>query len=256
MTETARPAKAAPPPARRGGLRRLAPLLVIACGAVLGAILLGDRLSFETLAANHEALAAWREENGLFAAAIYVTVYALAVAFSLPGALAMTLTGGFLFGLVLGSALTITAATIGAVGVFLAARTGLGERLSARISASEGAVARLKTGIERNQISVLLLMRLVPAVPFFVANLIPAFMEVRLRTYAWTTLIGIAPGTIAFTSVGAGLGEVFARGEEPRLDIFLQPHVYGPLLALCALAALPSVVGWIRGRPATLEGEA
>ena len=237
-----------PPANPVGRLRRAAPLIALVCGAVLGAVLLGDRLSFDALRNNREALLAWRDANYALAALSYAALYVAVVAFSLPGALIMTLTGGFLFGLAAGGVLTLIGATIGATMIFVAAKSGLGDRLAARMGASGGTMARLKRGLEANQVSFLLLMRLVPAVPFFVANLAPAFFGVGLRTYVWTTFFGIMPGTLVYTWVGAGLGDVFARGENPDLGLLFEPQVLGPLLGLCALAALPMAIKAIRGR--------
>ncbi|MEO1540532.1 MAG: VTT domain-containing protein [Pseudomonadota bacterium] len=231
-------------------LGRLLPLLAIVAVAIIGFVFLRDYLSFETLRDNREALIAWRDQNYLFAALVYAAIYIAVVAFSLPGALVMTLTGGFLFGLVGGVLLTVTSATIGAVAIFLAARMGLGESLSKRMDASGGTIAKLKAGLKENEVSVLLLMRLVPAIPFFAANLLPALVGVSLRNYVITTFFGIMPGSAVYTWVGAGLGEVFARGETPNLGIFFEPHIIGPILGLCALAALPILIKAVRGKAA------
>mgnify|MGYP005822768945 FL=1 len=142
----------------------------------------------------------------------------------------------------------MTGATLGAVGIFLAAKWGLGNRLAARMSASDGMVKRIKQGIDENRWSMLFLIRLVPAVPFFVANLVPAFVGVPLYAFAVTTFLGIMPGTLVFTSVGAGLGEVFARGETPDLSIIFAPQILLPILGLCVLAALPIVLKAVRGK--------
>jgi uncharacterized membrane protein YdjX (TVP38/TMEM64 family) len=245
-----------PPPLRASRLRRAAPLIALVCGAIAGAVLLGDRLSFDALRDNREALVAWRDANYLTAALSFAGLYIAVVAFSLPGALIMTLSGGFLFGLWAGGALTLVSATIGATTIFLAAKTGLGDRMAARMGASGGTMARLQAGLEANQVSYLLLMRLVPAMPFFVANLAPAFFGVGLRTYVWTTFFGIMPGTMVYTWVGAGLGEVFARGEDPDLGLLFAPQVLGPLLGLCALAALPIFLKAVRKRKGVADPEA
>ena len=111
----------------------------------------------------------------------------------------------------------VGAATLGAVLIFLAARMGLGERLAARIDASlRRGSRRLKRGLDANQWSVLFLMRLVPVVPFFVANVVPALLACRCDRFVVTTALGILPGALVYTSVGAGLGEVFAAGERAR----------------------------------------
>jgi uncharacterized membrane protein YdjX (TVP38/TMEM64 family) len=89
-------------------------------------------------------------------------------------------------------------------------------------------------------------MRLIPAIPFFMCNLLPAFAGVRLLPFAVTTYLGIIPGALVFTSVGAGLGEVFAKGGTPDLGIIFAPGVLFPLLGLAALSALPTIVGAYR----------
>lgn len=236
------PAKAAPT------MRRLLPLIVIALLAVTGALLLGDRLGFEALRENREALTGFRDTHYLAAAALFILAYVAIVAFSLPGATAATLTGGFLFGLFPGALFNVTAATLGAVAIFLAVRWGLGDRLAARMDASEGRARRLRAALQENAFSALLSVRLIPVVPFFVANLLPALVGMRLAPFAAATFLGIIPGGVVYTWVGAGLAEVFARGETPDLGIIFEPHVLGPLLGLAALSALPFVVKLIRRR--------
>jgi uncharacterized membrane protein YdjX (TVP38/TMEM64 family) len=226
------------PDKTRGAVRYL-PLAIILAVAVAGAFLLRDSLSFDTLADNREALIAFRDANYVLTAAAFVGAYILIVAFSLPGAAIATLTGGFLFGLFPGALFNAGAATVGATIIFLAAKHGLGDRLAARMDASEGTVKRIKDGIREDETSYLFVMRLVPAVPFFVANLIPAFVGVGTGKYVVTTFIGILPGSVVYTWVGAGLGEVFARGETPDLGIIFEPHILGPILGLVALALLP-----------------
>jgi uncharacterized membrane protein YdjX (TVP38/TMEM64 family) len=226
----------------RGAVARLAPLAAILVAAVLGAVFLRDHLSFAALAENREALLGFRNANFLLSAAGFVAAYALIVGLSLPGATIATLTGGFLFGLFPGVLLNVMGATLGATAIFLAARLGFGERMSARLDGSGGAVARIKGALRENETSALLVMRLVPVVPFFIANLIPAVMGVSVAKYVLTTFFGILPGAAVYTWVGAGLGEVFSRGETPDLGIIFQPHVLGPLLGLAALSLLPVVI--------------
>ncbi|MBN2906285.1 MAG: TVP38/TMEM64 family protein [Rhodobacteraceae bacterium] len=232
------------------GFVRHLPLIAILVAAVLGAVTLRDQLSFQALAENREALLAFRDANYAATALGFVAAYVAIVAFSLPGATVATLAGGFLFGLFPGVLYNVTGATIGAVLIFLAARWGLGERLSARLDAGEGRIKRLREGLRENELSVLFLIRLVPAVPFFVANLLPALVGVGLGRFAFTTFFGIMPGALVYTWVGAGLGGVFARGETPDLGIIFEPQVLGPLLGLAALAALPMVLRLFRRKEA------
>ena len=239
MTETTR---------QGGGLARRLPLLVILAVAAVGAFTLRDYLSFQALAENREALIAFRDANYLATVSVFILAYVVIVAFSLPGATVATLTGGFLFATFPGALFNITGATIGATLIFLAARWGLGEKLSEKMDSSEGAVKKIKSAIDDNQWEALFLIRLVPAVPFFVANLVPALVGVPLFRFVVTTFLGIIPGAVVYTSVGAGLGEVFERGETPNLGIIFEPHILLPILGLCALAALPIVLKALRGR--------
>lgn len=230
----------------KGGLARLIPIMIILVIALVGAFTLRDRLTFDALRDNREALLAFRDGNYPLTVAGFMLAYVLIVAFSLPGATLATLTGGFLFGTFPGALFNVTAATIGATGIFLAAKYGLGDRLAAKMDASEGRISKIKEGIRENELSFLFLMRLVPAVPFFVANIIPALVGVGLRRFAFTTFFGIIPGGIVYTSVGAGLGAVFARNETPDLGIIFEPHILLPILGLAVLAVLPIILKTFR----------
>lgn len=228
------------------GLARKLPILTILFVAAIGAFFLREHLSFAALADNRAALLAFRDQNYLLATLGFLAAYTLIVAFSLPGATVATLAGGFLFGLFPGVMFNVIAATIGAIAIFLAARAGFGARFAEGIQNSSGAIARLQAGLRENEWSVLFLMRLVPAIPFFLANLIPAFMGVKLHRFAITTFLGIIPAALVFTSIGSGLGEVFARGETPDLSLIFAPHILGPILGLAALSALPIVIKALR----------
>ncbi len=233
-------------PPRNGMFRRL-PLIAILVVAAVGAFTLRDQLSFDALAQHREALIAFRDANYAGTLLVFLAVYVGIVAFSLPGATVATLAGGFLFSTFPGALFNVVAATAGASIIFLAARWGAGDRLAERMDASDGLVKRIKAGIDANQWEMLFLIRLVPAVPFFVANLVPALVGVPLFRFVVTTFLGIIPGAVVYTSVGAGLGEVFARGERPDLGVIFEPHVLLPILGLCALAALPIGLKALRG---------
>ncbi|MFG6569530.1 TVP38/TMEM64 family protein [Sulfitobacter sp. 1A13679] len=234
-------------------LMRYLPLALIAVIAAIGAFTLRDYLSFDALRDNREALIAFRDSNYLLTALVFVAAYVVIVAFSLPGATVATLTGGFLFGLFPGVLYNVSAATLGAVVIFLAAQWGLGARLKDRMDASEGMVRKIKAGIDDNQWSMLFFIRLVPVVPFFVANLLPAFLGVPLFRFVISTFFGIMPGALVFTSVGAGLGAVFARGESPDLGIIFEPHILLPILGLCVLSLLPVAIKTFTGRKDLLK---
>ena len=204
MTATAEPTHSM---SERWSPRRLAPLLILLAGPVLFyAIGLNRYLSFEVLAQYHSSLKNWIGANEPLAILTYVIVYALATAVSLPAASLITIAGGLLFGLTIGGPAAIVGATIGATLVFLIARSSLGSGLASQLGPW---LEKLSDGFHKDAFNYLLFLRLVPAIPFWVANLVPAVLGMSLWTYVLGTFIGIIPGTLAYSYVGTGLESVF-----------------------------------------------
>jgi uncharacterized membrane protein YdjX (TVP38/TMEM64 family) len=231
-------------------LRRLVPLFVLVAATVLVFTTDLDRyLSMEVLSRHYLQLRAWAEAHPLAAPLAFGVVYAAAVAVSVPGATIMTLAAGLMFGLVLGTLVVVVAATLGATLVFLIAQTALGEPLRRRAS---GWVKRMEAGFQEDALSYLLVLRLVPVFPFWLVNIVPAFLGMRLRSYVVATLLGILPGTAVIVSIGNGLGEILKAGERPDLSIIFSPEVLGPLVALAALVLSTTLYKrWRRRRNAT-----
>jgi uncharacterized membrane protein YdjX (TVP38/TMEM64 family) len=142
----------------------------------------------------------------------------------------------------------LAGASAGAILIFLAVRAGFGEALAARIEGQGGTVARLRAALAENEWEVLFLMRVTPVVPFFVANLLPALLNISLPKFALTTVVGIVPGALVLTSIGSGLGEVFETGGVPDLSVFAEPHVAGPIIGLVLLGVLPILIRTLRKR--------
>ena len=232
----------------RRRLARLVPLGLIAAGFVLFfALGLHRKISFDALRESRAALIAWVDAHPVLAPCLYALAYVAVVACSLPVGIVMSPVGGFLFGTWLGGALAVGSATVGAAILFVAARTALGDFLRARAGP---ALARVEAGFRANAFSYLLALRLIPAVPFFVLNLAPAFLGMRLAPFVAATVIGIAPATVILASVGSGLGVVFDAGAEPDLGILATPSVLGPLLGLALLALVPVAYRHWRRKPA------
>jgi len=230
---------------------RLLPLLILCAGLAAFFALGWHRfVSFETIRVHRGMLMDWVGRWGMMAALAYAACYALMTAFSIPGGALATIVGGYLFGLWLGVAASVVGATLGAIAVFLAARTALGEILRAKAG---GALRRMEEGFRRNAFSYLLVLRLVPVFPFWLVNLVPAFCGVSLRTYALATLIGIIPGSFVFVSVGNGLGALLDRGETPDLKIIFQWKFLLPILGLALLALLPVIVRKMQQRKAVRQ---
>ena len=217
--------------------RRFLPLGLLAAALVaFFAFGLQDWVSLDQLRQHRLWLTAHVQDHYLLSLVVFVLIYAAAVAVSVPGGAALTIAGGFLFGQVVGCAATVVAATMGAVALFLAARTALGDPLRARAGPW---LRKLEQGFAENALSYLLVLRLVPLFPFFVVNLVPAFLGVRLRTYFLGTLIGIIPGTFVYASVGAGLGSLFEAGGDLSVKNVLTPEIIVALVGLALLALLP-----------------
>lgn len=231
---------------RANGLAAKLPFLLILLVAGIGAFTLRNHLTFDALAQNREGLVAFRDQNYPLAVLVFMLAYIAIVTLSLPGASIATLAGGFLFGIFPGVLFNITAATVGATLIFLAAKHGFGARFAEKLAERGGAATRLQAALKENEWSALLIMRLAPVVPFFMANLIPAFVGARTSRFIIATFFGIIPGGLILTSIGAGLDTVFASGEMPDLSILFAPRILLPILGLVALSALPIVIKYRR----------
>lgn len=221
---------------------RALPVLGLLGAAVGAAWLFPDLLSFQALSENRETLETFRDSHYLQAVLVFIFIYIVIVAFSIPGATVVTLTGGFLFGTFPGVFFNVLGATIGAVLIFMAVRIGFGSRLMAKMEASGGGWRKVKDELDNSQWSILFFIRLVPVIPFFVANIIPGLAGVPLSRFVISTFLGILPGGLVYTSVGAGMGALLDRGETPDLGVIFEPQILLPLLGLSALSLLPVAV--------------
>ena len=221
----------------RGWLARLWPVaLVLAALGLAYALGLHRYLSFETLGAQQRRLHDLVGAYPALAPAAFVLLYVVVVAASVPGSAVLTIAGGLLFGTALGAALAVAGATAGAVLLFLAARYAIGDWLAARAGPFMG---KLRAELQRDGFSYLLAIRLIPVVPFWLANLAPALAGMRLAPFALATLLGIIPGTVVFSSIGSGVGTVLAQGGTPDLSIVFRPAVLLPLVGLALLSLAP-----------------
>ena len=215
-------------------------LLII---AVFGLSFFNELISFEALKENRSDISDFRDENFILSIILFWLFYFLLVVFSLPGAAVASVSGGFLFGLNLGLLLNVTAAGTGATVLFTLVRYGLKSfKYNQSNDFDNNFVVKIKNGLIQNQVSIMLILRLVPLVPFFLANILPALVGVRLFNFIWTTVIGIIPGGIVFTWIGAGVGEVFDRNEYPDIELLFTPAILGPLLGLAALILIPMIL--------------
>ncbi|MFO1153954.1 MAG: TVP38/TMEM64 family protein [Rhodospirillales bacterium] len=234
-----------PPSSSLPSLKRLWPMaVVLIVGIVVFALGWDDYLSLSALKEHRASLVAWRQAQPFTAAAVFMGLYVLAVMFSLPGAVWFTVVGGFLFGLACGTTMTVIAATIGACAVFLAARYAFADYCRARAGS---AFRCMEQGFLAHGLSYLLFLRLIPIFPFWLVNLVPPLVGMRLRTFFLGTIIGILPGSFVYTLVGHGIGSVLDAGGEPDLGIIFRPQVLAPLVGLALLSLLPVFIKRRRG---------
>ena len=216
--------------------RRLWPLALIAVAlAAAWASGVHKYLSLETLREQQGVLRAFVSEHFVLAIAIYVAVYASATMLMLPGALWITIAGGFLFGLWGGTPATIVGATLGASALFFAAKSSVGAALRERAGPF---VQKMEKGFQEDAVSYMFALRFLPVVPFPVANIAPAIFGAKYRDYVLTTALGIVPGVLAYTWIGAGLGATFAAGGEPDLAS-VAGNLIPAFIALGVVSLLP-----------------
>lgn len=184
--------------------------LILAAFMVLGVLLffalgLPRFFSLEALKAQYGDLASFRSAQPWAAAGLYALVYILVTGLSLPGAAVLTLAGGALFGLLWGTVIVSFASTIGATLAFLLARFLFRDWVKNRFSRQ---FASVDAGIARDGAFYLLALRLVPAVPFFLVNLLVPLTALPARTFFWVSQVGMLPGTLVYVNAGTQLGKL------------------------------------------------
>jgi uncharacterized membrane protein YdjX (TVP38/TMEM64 family) len=225
-------------------VRALAVVLLFTGVAAYYLLGLNRSLTFTALREHRLSLVGLIGAHPVRSALLFATAYAAVVALSVPGGAVLTVAGGFLFGALLGTAIVVASATVGAVGLFLIAQTALGGALRGRAA---DAIEHMASGFRRDAFGYLLALRLVPLFPFWLVNLVPAVLGVPLRTYALATLIGIIPGTLVYATVGAGLGRVFDESREVSLSA-LTPQILVGLVGLALLSLAPAAYRRWSGR--------
>lgn len=226
-------------------MKRLA-LALVFLGALAAFVALGGHryVSLDTVKANRDALLAYTHAHYAQAAIVAFVTFVAAAAFSLPGALILSLTCGFLFGRWMGTVIVVFAATIGAMILFLSARYVMADAVRKRLGA---AGERLNAGFTRNGLAYMLFLRLVPF-PFFLVNLAPALTTLPLRTFVLATFVGLIPSTFILTNLGETLGRV-----DSLQDLFSW-DMLGALALLGVLALVPIAVRSVASRQDATRG--
>jgi uncharacterized membrane protein YdjX (TVP38/TMEM64 family) len=228
-------------PARQVNAGRVAVALVIVCA--IGAFFyfdLGRYLSLDTLKENRDHLLAFTEANYTVSVALFILVYIVVTGLSLPGAVILTLAGGFLFGSVLATLYVNLGATTGATLAFLAARYVLRDWVEHKFGRW---LEPLQQGFAKNAFSYLLTLRLIPLFPFFVVNLVSGLTRMNVGTYAAATALGIIPGSFVYAYAGRQLGTINSLKE------IASPNVIAAFVLLGLLALVPIIYKKLSATP-------
>lgn len=193
---------------------------------------LGRFLSLTALKENRDGLLAFTEGNFAAAVGIFILAYAIVTGLSLPGAVILTLAGGFLFGAVGATFFVNIGATTGATLAFLTARYLLRDTVEQKFGKWLGP---FQEGFAKNAFSYLLTLRLIPLFPFFVVNLVSGLTRVHVGTYVAATALGIIPGSFVYAYAGRQLGTINSLKE------IASPNVIGAFVLLGLLALMPVV---------------
>jgi uncharacterized membrane protein YdjX (TVP38/TMEM64 family) len=202
--------------------------IVIACVIVLGIVAfryfnLGQYLTLEYLKASQDRFQALYLEHRLLVIASYMAIYIAVTALSLPGAVVLTLAGGGLFGLIVGTVVVSFASTIGATLACLVSRFFLRDWVQSRFGDK---LTTINNGIEKEGPFYLFSLRLVPIFPFFVINLLMGLTGMRLFTFYWVSQIGMFAGTIVFVNAGKELAKI------DSLSGIMSPGLIGSFVVL------------------------
>jgi len=254
--------------ARIKTLLRFAPLFLLIAGGLAISFLGASRyLTLSSIVEGRSALVDFVTDHPIRTIAIYSGLYIVAVVFSVPGGSLLTVAGGMLFGGFFGGIITTIAATIGSLAVFYVARTAFGDWMRRRVERIGPRIASLTEGFRTNAFYVIVVLRLVPVMPYWASNAVPAMFGVGVWVFIGATLVGLLPWTVSFAFFGAALDGIIEAQEianpgcaatnSCQLDfsaVTAGPVITGVVIALLALA--PVVVHWWSRRRARLNQEA
>lgn len=203
-------------------------LLVVVVVAVYHAFDLGQYLSLEFLKTHRERFLAYAHAHYAMAVVAFIVLYCLTAAFSVPGDIFLTMAGGFLFGPLVGTLYVNVGATAGATLAFLAARYLLRDWVEWKYA---GQLGPIQEGFKQNAFSYLVTLRLIPAIPFVLVNLVSGLTRIEVGTFVRATSLGMIPASFVFAYAGRQLGMINSVKEIASPGVLLALTLLG-LLAL------------------------
>ncbi len=205
---------------------------------------LGQYLSLESLKSNRDSLNQFYAENTWKMIFIFIGIYIITVALSLPGATILTLAAGAIFGSLTGTLVVNVGATVGATLAFLAARFLLRDWVEKKFGEK---LKPFNDGFSNNAINYMLFLRLVPLFPFFLVNLVSGLTKIRLPIYFLGTMFGTLPGTFVYANAGSNLASINS------LSDIASPGVLGAFALLGLFALIPTLYNKFKNKKASDE---
>lgn len=199
-------------------------------------------ISLDTLKEHQNFLKTFVKENFVIASLLYSLIYFAIVSLSVPAATIMTLVGGFLFGQAVATICVVLSASFGACVVFLSAKFASRNSIKKRYGSW---VEKMKDGFEKNAFLYMLTLRLMPIFPFVIINIVSGILQIRLKTFFFSTLIGIIPGTYIYVSVGVAM-RTLLNEDNFTPESLLSPEIFIALFGLGMLAFLPIIYRKLR----------
>ncbi|MDP3400634.1 MAG: TVP38/TMEM64 family protein [Brevundimonas sp.] len=232
---------------------RLSPIVALAAFVILAFAMGWNKyLSMEMLREHGLNLQSFAAEQFLLALIIFIAVYALATASTIPGPVFLTLLGGMMFGPLVGALAQATGATLGSIAIYMLYRSAIGTWMRAKFEADAGMMHKIATGIDRNAFVTLLTLRLIPSVPFVLINATAGMVAAPLRPYIAATFLGLLPSTYIYTWIGSGLGDLLQQGVQPDLNMLVSKFFW-PLMGVAFLSILLPILikggqAWYKSR--------
>jgi len=223
-------------------------IFIVACLLLLGALFfyfdLGKYLTLSSLKENRDALVLFYESNKIAMVAIFLAIYILQTALSLPGAIVLSVAAGAVFGVAMGTIYVNIGATVGAALAFLVARYLFRDFIQKKFGPR---LEKMNRELEERGLNYLLFLRLVPLFPFFLINLGASLTKLPLRTFFIGTMIGIIPGSFVFCNAGASLATINSLSE------VASPRVLGSFALLGLFALIPVIYQKIKQKKSASE---
>ena len=191
-----------------------------------------DFFELKTLFINLENIQNYISNNFLFSFLIFTFSYCLLIVCNFPFASLLSLTGGFLYGTWIGGIGIIVGGTIGSFIVFLVAKLFFHDYISKKLLQKYLFITQY---FQKNELEVMLLIRLVPGIPFFAQNLVLAGLGAKRLKFFFTTLFGLSPWAIIFASIGQGLEEIFIEGQVLSFALIAKPEYLIPISTIIVL---------------------